>query len=106
MSNKSDELISEVHDILISDRERISTFLEEVTTPMQNASGSMMFPPPVEAVSRLFDNLTKNNAQLVELAKLQAGKENKHPESDKFSEDESDAIMSEIENGNSESPAS
>jgi hypothetical protein len=94
---KSEELIDEAHENLQEDRKRLTDFAELLNKAA--AADPTLAPIALaENVAKIADCLTRQNAQIVELAKLRAKKEFiKDPKGEGFSASEADTMFDEIE---------
>jgi len=101
VSKKSDELIDEAHTNLGKDREGLEEFRDILLKTVKVAGDPIIQVSLCDSFSKLFDCLTKNNAQLVELAKIRLKKEFLKDPKDAFSDDETNTMFDEIE-GDSE----
>ena len=103
MSKKSDELIDEAHKNLAKDRKGLEEF-RDVIVKVAKATGDPVIQVSLaDSFTKVIDGLTKNNAQLVELAKLRLKKEFLKDPKNAFSDDETDTMFDEIE-GKAEEP--
>ena len=75
MSKKSDELIDEAHGNLAKDRQGLEEFRDVVLKIVKLTGDPIIQASFSDSFAKIVDGLTKNNAQLVELAKLRLKKE-------------------------------
>lgn len=104
MSKKSDELIDEAHRNLAKDRRGLEDFRDVVLKVAKLTEDPLVQVSLSDSFTKIVDGLTKNNAQLVELAKLRLKKEFLKDPKNAFSDDETDTMFDEIE-GKEEEPA-
>lgn len=102
MSKKSDELIDEAHKNLAKDREGLEEFRDVVLKVAKLTGDPVIQVSLSDSFAKIVDGLTKNNAQLVELAKLRLKKEFLKDPKNAFSDDETDTMFDEIEGGKEE----
>lgn len=92
MSKTSEQLIEEIHEYIIKDRQR----LEQVSESLLRAAETDPLAA-AEPFAKVADVLNKSTAQLVEIVKAKLRSETKGGSDVEFSEEEADVIMDEIE---------
>lgn len=97
MSKKSDELIDEAHKNLAKDRQGLEEFRDVVLKVAKMTGDPVIQVSLSDSFAKIVDGLTRNNAQLVELAKLRLKKEFLKDPKNAFSDDETDTMFDEIE---------
>lgn len=97
MSKKTDEIIDEIHENLISDRKKLEKAIDLITEARDVIKDPFSKVSLSENLAKIVDGLTKNNAQLVELAKLKAKVEfTSRPNGEAFSDTETNGMFDEI----------
>lgn len=97
MSKKTEEFIDEAHENLISDRKKLEQAIDLIVEARDLIKDTFAKVGLSENLAKIVDGLTKNNAQLVELAKLKAKVEfASRTKGDGFSDTETDGMFDEI----------
>ena len=87
-----DDLVKEIVKNARADRKRLETVCDSVISAAQESEDPMAVLGLSEQMAMITDSLTKNNSQLVEIAKIRA--KERMPKDEKHDE----SIFSEIEN--------
>lgn len=99
MKKTSNDFLDEAHRNAKSDRRRLEDLYEDIASLFnkEDKEASIMIAEPL---TKLSDCLTKNNVQLIEIAKTKLKSENNsvHSKLDDFSDDETEMLYDELEN--------
>ncbi len=91
-----EELVEEIHENAVRDRKRLESYVDQVGRPHENLDPEVA-AALAESMVDISEALTRNNAQLVEVAKILMKKKLSTKNDDDFSGDEADEVFEEIE---------
>ena len=91
---EQDDLLSEIRDNLRVDREKLTKIFDKITEEVEES----LHPELIEGFTSVSEVLTKNTAQMIELAKLHVKKSLIKDGDDRPSDVEADSLFNTIEN--------
>lgn len=97
----SEEFIQEASENIIKDRERLVGLFDDYVKFSKEQMEDMGPVSVGDQLIKLADSLTKQTAQVIELAKIKQKSEEKKQEDDKWNEDDSDdfySVVTEMDN--------
>jgi hypothetical protein len=97
LSKETDDFIDEAHRNITNDRDKLEKAIELIIEARDTVNDPLAKVALSENLTKVVDGLTKNNAQLVELAKLRAKVDfASKAKGDGFSGDETNGMFDEI----------